>query len=52
LSERGVNQKVAAEVLGHSDPQTTGRHYQNIRPEVIKAAVLSLRPTGADAEKK
>lgn len=52
LAERGVNQKVAAEVLGHSDPRTTARYYQAVRPEAIKAAILSLRPTGTDADRE
>ena len=48
LAERGVNQRVAAEVLGHSDMRTTARFYQTVRPETVKAAVLNLRPTGTD----
>ena len=51
LAERGVNQKVAAEVLGHSDPRTTARYYQAVRPETIKAAIVNLRPTGTENDK-
>lgn len=44
LAARGVNQKVAAEILGHSDIRTTARYYQNVSPETIRDTVLTLRP--------
>ena len=50
LAERNVNQRVAAEVLGHTDPRTTAKYYQTVRPETVKAAIVSLRPTGTDED--
>ena len=48
LAERNINQRVAAEILGHSDPRTTAKYYQAVRPETIKRTVLNLRRTGTD----
>ena len=46
LAERGVNQRVAMEFLGHSNIATTAKFYQAVRPETLKAVVVELRPTG------
>ena len=48
LAERGVNQRVAMEFLGHSNITTTAKFYQAVRPETLKAVVVNLRPTGTD----
>ena len=47
LAARGINQRVAMEVLGHSSIGTTAKFYQAVSAETIKNAVLSLRPTGS-----
>ena len=47
LAERGVNQRVAMEYLGHSNIATTARFYQAVRADTLKATVLNLRPTGS-----
>ena len=49
LAERGVNQRVAMEYLGHSNIGTTARFYQAVRPDTLKAVVLDLRRTGSGA---
>ena len=48
LAANNINQRVAAEILGHSDLHTTARYYQAVSPETIKRTVLSLRRTGTD----
>ena len=48
LAERGINQRVAMEVLGHSNIATTARFYQAVSPETLRNAVAQLRPTGTD----
>ena len=42
LAARGVNQKVAAELLGHADITTTSKYYQAVDSETIRKAVLTL----------
>ncbi len=46
LAERGVNQRVAMEYLGHTDIATTARFYQAVRPDILHGVVVNLRPTG------
>ena len=46
LAERGVNQRVAMEYLGHTNIGTTARYYQAVRPDTLRAVVARLRPTG------
>jgi integrase len=48
LAERGVNQRVAMEYLGHSNIATTAKFYQAVRPETLRATMLNLRPTGSE----
>ena len=47
LAERGVNQRVAMEYLGHSNIATTARYYQAVKADTLKAVVVNLRPTGS-----
>jgi integrase len=47
LAERGVNQRVAMEYLGHSNISTTARFYQAVRPDMLHGVVVNLRPTGS-----
>jgi len=47
LAEQGVNQRVAAEFLGHTDIATTAKYYQAVRPETLKGVAVKLRTTGA-----
>ena len=51
LAERGINQRVAIEFLGHSNITTTARLYQVVRPETIKKTIMQLRPTGTENAK-
>ena len=46
LAERGVNQRVAMEYLGHTNISTTAKYYQAVRPDTLRAVVATLRPTG------
>jgi len=48
----GINQRVASEVLGHSDPRVTTRYYQHVDPKTVCAVVLKLKPTSTDGRKK
>jgi len=48
LAERGVNQRLAMELLGHADISTTARFYQAVRPETIRGVVVNLRKTGTE----
>jgi site-specific recombinase XerD len=50
LPERGVNQKVAAELLGHSDITTTAKYYQAVQEDTLRGVVVSLRPTGTEGK--
>ena len=50
LAERGVNQKVAAEYLGHATSTTTERYYQRVQDETLRAVVVNLRPTGTNGK--
>ena len=48
----GINQRVAAEVLGHSDLRTTAKYYQHIDRDTVRGVVLQLNPTGTDVKGK
>ena len=50
LAARGVNQKVAAEFLGHSDITTTSKYYQAVQEDTLRGVVVSLRPTGTEGK--
>ena len=47
LAERGVNQRIAMEVLGDSNIAATANYYEAIRPEALKAVVVKLHPPQA-----
>ena len=51
LAARGINQKVAAEFLGHSDITTTAKYYQAVQEDTLRGVVVSLRPTGTDGKR-
>ena len=48
LAERGVNQRVAMEYLGHSNIGATARFYQAVKADTLRAVVVNLRPTGSE----
>ena len=50
LAARGINQKVAAEFLGHSDITTTAKYYQAVQEDTLRGVVVSLRPTGTEGK--
>jgi integrase len=52
MAAAGINQRVASEVLGHSDPRVTARYYQHVDPKTVRAVILKLKPTGTDGRKK
>ena len=52
MAAEGINQRVAAEVLGHSDVRTTAKYYQRVDRETIRAVILKLMPTGTDGRKR
>ncbi len=43
LARRGVNQRVAAEILGHSSISTTSQYYQSVDPETVRTVILDVR---------
>ena len=51
LAARGVNQRVAMELLGHADIGTTAKYYQSVSAETLKGVVVNLRPTGTESGK-
>jgi integrase len=51
LAARGINQKVAAEFLGHTDITTTAKYYQAVQEDTLRGVVVSLRPTGTNGKR-
>jgi len=47
LAARGVNQKVAAEILGHADIRTTTWFYQEVSQDTLGDTLLRLRTKDA-----
>jgi hypothetical protein len=48
----GINQRVASEALGHSDPRVTARYCRRVDPKTVRAITLQLKPAGTDHGKK
>jgi len=51
MAAAGINQRVAAEVLGHSDMRTTAKFYQTVNGETIREVIRKLSPTATDGRK-
>jgi site-specific recombinase XerD len=52
MAAEGINQRVAAEVLGHSDMRTTAKFYQAVAPETVREVILRLKPTNTAERRK
>jgi integrase len=52
MAAAGINQRVAAEVLGHTDMRTTAKFYQSVGCETIREVIRKLDPAVTGRKRK